>query len=64
MTTSVQDQVADATAVAEEAFSQIRVVQGFAQESHERERYGTRIGARGHGGAAARARRGRSSSGC
>ncbi len=43
MTTSVQDQVADATAVAEEAFSQIRVVQGFAQESHERDRYGTRI---------------------
>jgi subfamily B ATP-binding cassette protein MsbA len=43
MTTSVQDQVADATAVAEQAFSQIRVVQGFAQESHERERYGTRI---------------------
>ena len=44
MTTSVQDQVADATAVADEAFSQIRVVQGFAQESHERERYGARIG--------------------
>jgi ATP-binding cassette, subfamily B, bacterial MsbA len=43
MTTSVQDQVADATAVAEEAFSQIRVVQGFAQESHERERYGARV---------------------
>src|SRR4051812_29656498 len=32
MTTNVQDQVAEATAVAEEAFSQIRVVQGFAQE--------------------------------
>ncbi len=44
MTTSVQDQVADATAVAEQAFSQIRVVQGFAQESHEQERYNTRIG--------------------
>ena len=44
MTTSVQDQVADATAVAEQAFSQIRVVQGFAQESHERERYGVRMG--------------------
>ncbi len=43
MTTSVQDQVADATAVAEQAFSQIRVVQGFAQEAHERERYGARI---------------------
>ena len=43
MTTHVQDQVADATAVAEQAFSQIRVVQGFAQESHEAVRYGTRI---------------------
>jgi subfamily B ATP-binding cassette protein MsbA len=43
LTTSVQDQVADATAVAEQAFSQIRVVQGFAQETHERERYNTRI---------------------
>jgi subfamily B ATP-binding cassette protein MsbA len=44
MSTAVQDHVADATAVAEEAFSQIRVVQGFAQETHERERYGVRIG--------------------
>lgn len=44
MSTGVQDQVADATAAAEQAFSQIRVVQGFAQESHERERYGIRIG--------------------
>jgi ATP-binding cassette, subfamily B, bacterial MsbA len=43
MTTSVQDQVADATALAEEAFSQIRVVQGFVQEDHERERFGARI---------------------
>ncbi|HEY3934235.1 MAG TPA: ABC transporter transmembrane domain-containing protein, partial [Gemmatimonadales bacterium] len=43
MTTTVQSQVADATAVAEEAFSQIRVVQGFAQESYERERFGSRI---------------------
>ncbi len=43
MTTTVQDQVADATAVAEEAFAQIRVVQGFAQEAHERERFGSRI---------------------
>lgn len=43
ITTGVQDQVAGATAVAEEAFSQIRVVQGFAQEPYERERYGTRI---------------------
>ncbi len=44
MTTSVQDQLADATAVAEEAFGQIRVVQGFAQEPHERGRFGIRIG--------------------
>jgi subfamily B ATP-binding cassette protein MsbA len=55
MTTNVQDQVAEATAVAEEAFSQIRVVQGFAQESHERERYGARIGSVIHS-ALARAR--------
>ncbi len=44
MSTSVQDQVADATAVADEALSQIRVVQGFAQEPREHERYGARIG--------------------
>ena len=43
MTTTVQDQLADATAVAEEAFAQIRVVQGFAQESQEGARYGSRI---------------------
>ncbi len=43
ISTSVQDQVANATAQAEEAFSQIRVVQGFAQEGAERERYGARI---------------------
>lgn len=43
ITIGVQDQVAEATAVAEEAFSQIRVVQGFAQEPHERARYGERI---------------------
>ncbi|MGH7522787.1 MAG: ABC transporter ATP-binding protein [Gemmatimonadales bacterium] len=49
ITTGVQDQVADATAIAEEAFSQIRVVQGFAQEAHERERYGARIGRVIHG---------------
>jgi subfamily B ATP-binding cassette protein MsbA len=36
--------VADATAVAEEAFSQIRTVQSFAQETWERERYGRKIG--------------------
>ena len=45
MTTAVQDKVADATAAAEEAFSQIRTVQSFVQEPAERERYGERIGA-------------------
>jgi subfamily B ATP-binding cassette protein MsbA len=44
MTTSVQDRVADATGVAEEAFSQIRTVQSFVQEPAERQRYGDRIG--------------------
>jgi ATP-binding cassette, subfamily B, bacterial MsbA len=43
MTTAVQDKVADATASAEEAFSQIRTVQSFVQEPAERERYGERI---------------------
>ncbi|MBK9548081.1 MAG: ATP-binding cassette domain-containing protein [Gemmatimonadetes bacterium] len=44
ITTSVQDQLADSTALAEEAFGQIRVVQGFAQEPYERERFATRVG--------------------
>ena len=43
ITTGVQDELAVATAHAEEAFSQIRVVQGFAQEERERERFGGRI---------------------
>jgi ATP-binding cassette, subfamily B, bacterial MsbA len=43
MTVGVQDKVAEATAVAEEAFSQIRTVQSFVQEPAERERYGERI---------------------
>jgi subfamily B ATP-binding cassette protein MsbA len=43
MSTGVQDKVAEATAVAEEAFSQIRTVQSFAQEGWERDRYGGRI---------------------
>ena len=43
MTISVQDKVADATAVADEAFSQIRTVQSFVQEPAERQRYGDRI---------------------
>jgi ATP-binding cassette, subfamily B, bacterial MsbA len=44
MTTSVQDKVAEATAAADEAFSQIRTVQSFVQEPAERQRYGDRIG--------------------
>ncbi|HSU15778.1 ABC transporter ATP-binding protein [Longimicrobium sp.] len=39
----VMDQVAEATAVAEEAFSQIRVVQSFAREDFERARYRSRM---------------------
>src|SRR5690606_9986105 len=45
LTTGVQDRVADATAVAEEAFSQIRTVQSFVQEPAERRRYDQRIAA-------------------
>lgn len=44
ITTGVQDQLAESTAAAEEAFSHIRVVQGFVQEDRERGRYGERIG--------------------
>jgi subfamily B ATP-binding cassette protein MsbA len=43
MTTGVQDKVAEATAVAEEAISQIRTVQSFTQEPMERRRYADRI---------------------
>jgi subfamily B ATP-binding cassette protein MsbA len=43
LTTGVQDKVAEATAVAEEAMSQIRTVQSFAQEDAERWRYGSKI---------------------
>ena len=43
ITVGVQDRVAEATAVAEEAFSQIRTVQSFVQEPAERRRYGDRI---------------------
>ena len=43
MTTGVQDKVAEATAVAEEALSQIRTVQSFVQEPAERQRYADRI---------------------
>lgn len=44
MSTGVQDRVAEATAVAEEAIAQIRTVQSFVQEEHERARYGAKIG--------------------
>ena len=40
----VQDKVADATAHADEAFSQIRTVQSFVQEPAERRRYGDLVG--------------------
>jgi subfamily B ATP-binding cassette protein MsbA len=43
MTTGVQDLVAEATGVAEEAFSQIRTVQSFVQEPAERARYAERV---------------------
>jgi subfamily B ATP-binding cassette protein MsbA len=43
ITTGVQDRVAEATGVAEEAFSQIRTVQSFVQEPTERARYGDRV---------------------
>lgn len=43
ITTGVQDELADSTAVADEVFSQVRVVQGFAREPWERARYGERI---------------------
>ncbi len=43
MSTGVQDRVADATAVAEEAFSQIRTVQSFVQEPAERRRFGGKV---------------------
>ncbi len=44
ISTGVQDKMAGATAVAEEAFSQIRTVQSFVQEPAERGRYGGLIG--------------------
>jgi len=43
MSTGVQDRVAESTAVAEEAFSQIRTVQSFAQEQWERDRFADRV---------------------
>src|SRR2546425_7556977 len=43
ISTGVQDKVAEATAVAEEASSQIRTVQSFVQEAWEAARYGRRM---------------------
>lgn len=43
MSTSVQDRVAESTAVAEEAFSQIRTVQSFVQQDAERSRFADRV---------------------
>ena len=45
ITTGVQDRLAEATGVAEEAFSQIRTVQSFVQEPTERARYADRVAA-------------------
>jgi subfamily B ATP-binding cassette protein MsbA len=45
ITTGVQDRLAEATGVAEEAFSQIRTVQSFVQEPTERARFGDRVAA-------------------
>jgi ATP-binding cassette, subfamily B, bacterial MsbA len=41
--TGVQDRVAEAMGFADEAFSQIRTVQGFVQETAETKRYGTQL---------------------
>ena len=43
ISTGVQDKIAEATAVAEEAFSQIRIVQSFVREAWEAARYGRRM---------------------
>jgi subfamily B ATP-binding cassette protein MsbA len=43
MSTGVQDRVAEATALAEEAFSQIRTVQSYVREEWERRRFAERI---------------------
>jgi subfamily B ATP-binding cassette protein MsbA len=45
ITTGVQDRLAEATGVAEEAFSQIRTVQSFVQEPIERARFANRVSA-------------------
>jgi ATP-binding cassette, subfamily B, bacterial MsbA len=43
LSTGVQDRLAEGTAAAEEAISQIRIVQSFGQERSEVARYGARI---------------------
>lgn len=43
LTVILQDRAAEASAVAQEAFSQIRTVQSFMQEPAERRRYGERV---------------------
>src|SRR2546427_113118 len=43
VSTGVQDKIAEATAVAEEAFTQIRTVQSFVQEAWEGARYGRKM---------------------
>ncbi|CAN5737326.1 ABC transporter ATP-binding protein [soil metagenome] len=48
VSTGVQDRIAEGTAAAEEAISQIRIVQSFVQEAAEVARYGDRIGAAVH----------------
>jgi subfamily B ATP-binding cassette protein MsbA len=45
ITTGVQDRLAEATGVAEEAFSQIRTVQSFVQEPTESARFADRVAA-------------------
>jgi subfamily B ATP-binding cassette protein MsbA len=48
ITTGVQDRLAEATGVAEEAFSQIRTVQSFVQEPTESARFADRVTASVH----------------
>jgi subfamily B ATP-binding cassette protein MsbA len=43
-TTGVQDRIADAMGLADEAIGQIRVVQGFTREAVERQRFATLLG--------------------
>ena len=43
MSTGVQDKVAETTAIAEEAFSQIRTVQSYAREAWERGRFAGKV---------------------